>query len=233
MATGQDIVDEVRAQLNDEDSDAYRWSDAEMLRYVNAAQRQIVFELPEANIVEETVDLADDEPRRTLPAGGVKFLKAFNYDTVTSKRGPPLIPVELDALNSGWPEWSYSGHLPGFPTLEDEHTDVKYEHVAHDPRNPTVFFVFPGAVGSIRLEYCKLPTDLVDLTDNFGLGDEYINAAVAYVTYRCLTKDGRYGTGPSQRQELYNEFLRALGKRVVTLDRVDPGAHRPPGDQHG
>lgn len=225
MAKGQDIVDEVRAQLNDEDSGAYRWSDAEMLRYVNAGQRQIVFELPEANIVEEPFQITSDDPRQELPTGGVKFLKAFNYDNDNSARGAPLISVELDSLNSGWPAWPTSG-MASFPT-------DGYEHVAHDPRNPTVFYVFPGGEGYILLSHCKLPTELEDLDDDFGLGDEYINAAVTYVNYRCLTKDGRHGTGPSQRQELYNEFLRALGKRPVSLDRVDPGAHRPPGDQHG
>ena len=59
MATGRDVVDEVRAALNDEDEDAYRWSDEELLRLINAAQRQIVMLLPEANVVDEVV-IADD-----------------------------------------------------------------------------------------------------------------------------------------------------------------------------
>lgn len=77
MATGQDIADEARGDLNDEDAAHFRWSDAKVLRYVNAAARAIVALLPSANVVEEAMAL-EPGTRQVVPTGGVKFLGLYN-----------------------------------------------------------------------------------------------------------------------------------------------------------
>lgn len=238
MTTGTNIATEVRLQLNDGDASNYRWSDAELLLYVNAGQRQIVFLLPEANVVSETTALSDTV-RQTLPAGGVKFISVENDDD-DDNPGPAITVVERDSLDSSFPEWGYPAHQGShlnYATAEDEHGEYFVEHVMHDPREPKTFFVFPppnGSAQDVQLQYSKLPTALGALSGTFALSDEYLNAEIEYVIYRCLMKDGRYSMPAERRQELWNNFLRALGLKIEADARVDPSQNnRPPGDQHG
>ena len=237
--TGQNIADEARADLNDGDASNYRWSDADMLRYVNAAQRRIVSIVPEANIVIEDFVVSNADSRQDLPTGGIKFIGAWNYDAANSRRGPALTEVEFDAMNSAFPEWpfiaAHATHL-SFPDMEDEHTDVAFEHFAHDPRDPTVFWIFPAtetATFELSIQYAKLPTVLATLAGSFALGDHYYDAAVSYTKYRMHAKDGRYGAGDPKMVEVYNDFLRALGQKIQGFQRVDPATARPPADEHG
>ena len=238
MATGQDIVDEVRAQLNDEDTTNYRWSDAEMLTFVNASQRTIVQLVPEANIVETEVEITDREVRRSLPAGGIKFIGAWNSDHTAGARGPALIPVEMDALNSFHPDWSYPDADVSYPTLGTKHSIPMFEHVVHNPDEPDIFYVYPVPVIAVSnpwiyVRYSANPTALASLASTFDLNDEYLNGSVQYVTYRCLIKDGRYGLGTERRQELWNNFRTALGLKPQIEARVDPLGGRAGRDENG
>jgi len=228
LATGQNIADEARSDLNDGDASNYRWSDTEMLRYINAAQRAIVFILPEANVVEESFTCVVGS-RQVLPSGGMKFLKVWNE--TDARRGKAITQVEEDALNTAFPYWPTIGVDP-----DDQQGTWFARHFTHDPSDPTVFGLYPPAITgteTVRLKYAKVPTALANLAATFGLRDEFINAAVEYVKFRMLTKDGRYGTEPVARQQLWNNFLQALGIKVSADRRVDPTAMRPPADEHG
>jgi hypothetical protein len=241
LATGQEIADEVRLQLNDNDTSNYRWSDAELLGYINAGGRQIVLLMPEANVVrEQTTIAAGSGSRQSLPANGVKFFDVANYDATLGEPGPPIRAVERDVLDTFMPEWSYESAIAArwsWDDAESKYTNVRFESHFHDPRQPKEYFLFPPADAStgfdVFLTFSKLPTALTVLGDTYGLNDEYINATVDYVTYRCLMKDGRYGLGPEERRELWNNFLRTLGLKIESDGRVDPNRSRPPEDANG
>jgi hypothetical protein len=223
LATVEDIIDEVRVQLNDLGEDVQQWSGGELLQYVNAAARQIVSVKPEANVVEELVDTSPDF-RQVLPAGGVKFLGVWNSeDAYGVLRGSSITAIELDSMNSAFPSW-----MPDYPASGE------YEHFAHDPRDPKVFYLFPKIASATALvKYVKNPAAVTAVEDEFSLGDEYVNAAVSYVLYRALTKNARHSVQPNQRVELWENFLRMLGVKIQSTQRVDPATNRPPGDQHG
>ena len=236
MSTGQNIVDEVRAQLNDEDTNNLRWTDTEMLRFVNAGQRQIVMFVPEANIIEATFSVtADSDARQTIPADGVKFIKiTANDDTGNTQRGPAITQIDIDAIDSSFPDWMYTATIwPRTETLNDVHSDsVNFEHYMHDPREPKIFYLYPApdlsTTHSVFLVYAQLPTDLSALSNTFALDDEYQNAMVEYVQYRALSKDGRYGAGADLRRDLWNNFRQALGLKIEGDARVGPGSSQPP-----
>jgi hypothetical protein len=238
LATGQNIADEARRDFNDGDATNLRWSDAEMLRYINAAQRRIVTLVPEANVVETAVTISDGDVRQSLPAGGIKFLGLANYDNTNSVRGAAVTQVELDALTTMSPEWSYVTAYPThlvWPDMATEHTEFIVEHFAHDPRDPKVYYVFPTRDTDfyVYLTYSAIPTALATLASTFALGDEYLNAAVHYVKYRMAWKDFRYAPGRERRDQEYQLFLAALGLKLEADRRVDPAVHRPPMDEHG
>lgn len=240
MAIGQDIVDEVRAELNDEDTGDLHWSDADMLRYVNAAQRRIVILVPEANVVEEQVVITNNDVRQVLPAGGIKFLDVDNYDATNSARGPRITQVEFDAMNSAFPSWGaktlYATKLT-YPDAVTEYVVSQWDHYAHDPREPKTYYLFPSTTSDlfeVLLKYVKVPTALGTLAGTFALPDEYINAAKLYIRYRALETDTRYSSGSIRRTEAYNRFLAQLGLHEEAVNnRLDPNSPRPPGDEHG
>lgn len=235
MSTLQNIVDEVRLQLNDGDSANYRWSDADLLIYCNAAQRQIVQFVPEANIIEAlTTITADSDVRQTIPADGIKFIKvAAAHDNTNTQRGPAITQIEFDTLDHAFPDWQYGRtEWPRTPNITDIHSGLYFEHYMHDPREPLVYYLYPipPTTGTIKiyLVYCQLPADATALSDTYALGDEYQNAAVEYIQYRALSKDGRYGGGKDLRLEMWNNFRRALGLKIEQEARVGPSASKPP-----
>jgi hypothetical protein len=95
--------------------------------------------------------------------------------------------------------------------------------------------VFPAAAATaqLKVQYSKLPTALTALSDTFALNDEYLNAEIEYVMFRCLMKDGRYGMDTSRRQDLWNNFRAALGLKPEVEKRVDPAGGRAGGDANG
>ena len=238
MSTGQDIVDEVRSQLNDEDTANLRWTDAEFLRYVNSGQRQIVIFVPEANIIEAQVTVVGDSgARQTLPADGVKFIKvSANFDDNANVRGPAIRYFELNALDGAFSEWDYRvSDWPNVPDFDFEFpspTDFRYEQYGHDSRQPKVYYLYPrptsAGTADIFIVYSQLPADLVALSNTLVLTDEYQNAMVDYVIYRALSKDDRYGVDDDKRRALWDMFKLTLGMKIQQEARITAKANAPP-----
>lgn len=208
MATCQSLVDEVRRIIHDENSGTYRWTDSEMIRYVNGGARSIVALVPEANSIEEVVTITNSIARQALPAGGIKFMRAArNYaDDGTTAQGP-ITYVEKDVLDRFDPDWEYD------TTIKTDAANF-FEHYCHDPREPKAYYLYPpqnAANKKVAIVYADNPTAITSLAETWPLGDEYINAGVQYIVYRCLTKEARDTFPTAFRQELWQNYLAALG----------------------
>ena len=227
-ATVQNVIDEVRLAIQDTDGANYRWADAELIKYVNAASRQIVALVPEANIVETIATISNNIARQSLPAGGIKFLKAGRNVSVvngTTQEGP-IRYVEKDVLDGFDPNWEYDTTIK---TLAGS-TDF-FEHYTHDKRSPKVYFLYPPASASAyaEIQYSAIPTAMTIVGDTIPLGDEYLEAYYTYMTFRALTKEARESMPSEYRTGLWNNFLQALGLKVQADDRVSPeGQNVPP-----
>lgn len=225
MALVQDIFDEVRRIIHDEDSGNYRWSDAELLDYLNAATRQIVGFMPDANTVETIEDTGTSRvARQELPAGGIKFIRASrNYaDDGTTPQGTVRF-VEKDVLDTYDPDWEYV-------TASVDGANY-FLHFCHDKREPRVYYLFPPPVvdnKKVAVVYSTTPTAMAAVGDTFPLQDEYINGAVQYIIYRALTKESRQTLPDDYRRGLWQNFLVALGLQRQAADGVGTEANRPP-----
>lgn len=226
MATAQDLIDEVRRVIHDENV-TYRWSDAELLDYMNAGLRQVVVLVPKSNATETVVTISNDIARQSLPAGGIKFMKVTrNYaDDGTTAQGPVRY-VEKDVLDSLDPDWEYD------TTIKSDGANF-FEHYCHDEREKDVFYLYPpqaAANKKVAVLYSAIPTEMSVVGDTFPLDDEYINPVVSYIIYRALTKESRDSMPSTFRQELWNNFLADLGLENKAYERVGPEneANRPP-----
>ncbi len=227
MATAQSIIDEVRAIIHDENAATYRWSDTEMIRYLNAGSRQIVTFDPEANMTETVVTITNNIARQTLPTGGIKFVRASrNYaDDGTTPQGP-IRYVEKDALDSYDVDWEYD------TTIKADGANF-FEHYCHDEREADVYYLYPpqaAASKKVAIVYSAIPTAIAVVGDSWPLGDDYINPVVMYMVYRCLTKEARDTLPTAYRKELWDNFLTALGLQAQAESNVgaENPDHRPP-----
>jgi len=226
MATVQDVIDEVRYTIHDEVA-TYRWSDAELIDYVNAASRQIVSVVPEANLVTSIISITNNIAKQALPAGGIKFVKVLN--NVSPADGTTIQgavrQVEKDALDSYDPNWEYDTTIKTVAGAVDF-----FDHYCHDPRDKKAFYVYPPGSTTVyaNTQYSAIPTAMTVVGDTIPLDDEYLEAYYAYVTYRALTKESRDTLPAAYRQELWNNFLVALGQKLQADVRVSPESNSAP-----
>lgn len=227
MATGQDIVDEVRKIIHDTNASTYRWSDEELIDYINAGTRAIIGLVPEAYTIETVVTISNSIARQSLPSGGIKFIRVSrNYaDDGTTPQGT-ITYCEKDVLDRLDPDWEYD-------------TSIKadgasfFEHFCHDEKEKDVYYLYPpqnAADKKVAVVHTAIPTAMTDLSQTWPLADEYLNGEIMYVTFRALTKEAQQTLPSAYRQELYNNFLGALGLQRQSEAGVGPEnpANRPP-----
>ncbi len=227
MATVQEVLTEVRYTIHDKDATNYRWPDAELIDYVNAASRQIVQLVPEANVTESIQTITNNIARQSLPSGGIKFIKAVrnvSESDGTTQEGA-IRYVEKDVLDSHDPDWEHDTAIKTLAGSSDF-----FDHYTHDPRSPKVYFLYPPASGTAyaEIQYSAIPADLSATDDTIPIADEYLEAYYAYVAFRALTKESRDTMPSAFRQELWNNFLTALGLKTQADQRVSPEANIPP-----
>jgi len=226
-ATVQNVIDEVRFTIHDENAASYRWTDAELIAYVNAASRQIVTIVPEANIVESIQTISNNIARQSLPVGGIKFVKAVRNVSEadgTTQEGA-IRYVEKDVLDGFDPNWEHDTTIKVIAASSDF-----FEHYTFDPRDPKTYFLYPPASANAFAEiaYSAIPTVVSAVGNTIPLGDEYLTSYNTYVTYRALTKESRDSMPTQYRQELWNNFLSSLGQKVQADLRVAPEQNIPP-----
>lgn len=227
MATGQDLITEVRRIIHDENA-TFRWADAELIDYINAGQRAIVVLVPEANLVETVVDLATSRiARQSLPSGGIKFIKATsNYASDGTTAQGTLRYTEKDVLDTYEPTWEY---------ISTKAVAANYfEHFCHDRREPKAYYLYPAPAADdmrVGILYSANPTELTVVGSTVSLSDEYIESLISYMTYRALTKESRETLPDEFQRGLYAQFLGTLGIKRAVESSVSPAeVAAPEGD---
>lgn len=226
-ATVQNVIDEVRFTIHDETAATYRWTDVELIDYVNAAGRQIVSIVPEANLVSAILTFTNTIAKQSLPVGGIKFVKVLNNVSVTDALTieGAVRQVEKDVLDSYDPDWEHDTTIKTLAGSENF-----FEHFMHDPRDKKAFYMYPpaSAAAYAKVQYSAIPTAVSAVGNTIPLADEYLEAYNTYVTYRALTKESRDTIPDQYRQELWNNFLFALGQKLRGDARVSPEQSIPP-----
>lgn len=201
-----------------QDSTSIRWPVAELVRYLNDAQREVILYRPDAAVTNAPVTLVAGS-RQSLPSGGTKIVEVVRNSTGT-KRAVRMVNREiLDAQLPGW-------------HAQTGVTEVL--HYMYDPREPRVFYVYPPAAASgasVEVTYASVPADIAEPADgalytavsgNIGVPDIYGNAVQDYVLYRAYTKDSEYAGNAARAQAHYAAFANALGVEIKATVAVAP-----------
>lgn len=205
--TAQNIIDRARNIIQDNTS--VRWLDAELLEYLNDAQRQIVLQVPNSFAVNEALVLAADS-KQSVPAGGIKIL-----DVIRNVGGRGITLIERTILDSIVPDWH-----------EESGDEVK--HWVYNPDNPKNFYVYPNVSGSVEIVYSKSPTDVAAVGNAITLDDIYANAILDYMLYRAYSKDVEYAGNSGRAAAAYAAFNAQLGNKLQIDQVADPNVDAPP-----
>lgn len=211
--TPADIIVEARKLLQDTRV-PYRYSDDDLLGYINHTVRRMLTLRPDLFTTIEEIPTAPANILQQLPAGSHRLVDIFsvvNHNSVNE--------VERLSMERAYPQWV--SDPPGVP----------YNFMRH-PRNPTQFFLYPKPIPGLQLlaEYTVVP-ELYELQDEMNPpGDAYMAAVIDGVVFLASSIDDEHVE--QGRAALFQEsFMQGLGlslqSRVVT-DREDGSVEPPP-----
>jgi len=216
MATTKviDLIDRAEELL--QDTTNVRWSQAELLNYFNDAQKHIVMQRPDANMVNYT-HTCSATAKQSLPTNSIKLM-----NVIRNASGNAVSLVDRYALDQIEPTW-YTGSA---------NTAVK--HWMYDSLDPTVFYVYPVPTASVQLElvYSAQPNDIAmgnfsSDTTVISLNDSYRNPILDYMLYRAYSKDTE-GGGSAQKSTSYFQSCQASLQIKVQIDsQTNPIADTP------
>jgi hypothetical protein len=200
MATTKavDLINRVSITL--QDPTFVRWTQSELLNYLNDAQRQVVLFRPDAKAVNAPFTCVN-AAKQTLPADGLRLISVLrNTD------GRAITKVDRSILDVQLPTW-YETPVGG--------DGIK--HYVYDALDPKNFYVFPkpAADDEIDIIYAMAPVDIVVSnyttdTQVIGIDDIYANALMDYMMYRAYQKDSEFAN-LNRAAVYYQAFTTSLG----------------------
>lgn len=212
----QDIIDRVTDLLLDKDrgNDEARWSDAELLRWVNDSRAAILTRRPQACAVIETVALVAGT-KQELGPNGVQLLDAIRnmgMDGLTPGRSIRRTDRQnLDDMDLYWHKAPQSAEISQF---------------TYDDRVPRSYYVWPPAKAGTRIDIsvAQIPAPVSSTGDTLAIGLEYMDAVVNYVCYRAKAKDSEYASA-GEAAAFYGAFNDTLG--VTTNAQMANSPNQP------
>jgi hypothetical protein len=215
-----------------QDTTGIRWLEAELLRYVNDAQREIVNLRPDAASTTVNVALVVGTAQ-AIPTAGLRLIKVVRNmsaagGSATGKRAIRIVDREI--LDTQEPDW----HDPTVTGDATHATTVK--HYVFDEDDPRRFYVYPGASSTstfIEIVYSASPVNISSVGSNtIEVDDIYANAIIDYVLYRAYMKDAEFAGNAQRAQSHYQLFANSVGAgaqiNLMSSPNMDAAKTAPP-----
>jgi hypothetical protein len=212
--TVQSIID--RTQVILQDTTGVRWPVvAELVLWVNDAQREIALQKPDATATNTTVTLVTGT-KQSIPAAGNRLLNVVrNMSAASSGTGKRAVRlVDRTVIDAQTPDW----HDPA-ATGGAAHTTV-VKHFVYDETNPRNYYVYPGIAGNAYLEivYSSNPATVAQ-SGNLSIPDIFANAIMNYVLYMAYMKDAEFA-GNAQRAGTHFQLFTASVTGKAQIDTI-------------
>lgn len=200
MATTKavDLINRVSVTL--QDPTFVRWTQAELLNYLNDAQRQVVLFRPDAKAVNAAF-ACTNAAKQTLPAEGLRLINVLR-----NTNGRAITKVDRSILDVQLPTW-----------YETAAAADGVKHYVYDALDPKNFYVFPKptAAHQIDIVYAIAPVDITIAnfttdTQVIGIDDIYANAMMDYMMYRAYQKDSEFAN-LNRASVYFQSFTTSLG----------------------
>lgn len=213
MIPVQDIINRAIDLLLDYDrgEDEARWTDAELLRWINDFRMALITRKPSACSKIATLALVSGT-HQTIPANGTQLFDVIcNMGVSGTAPGRSIRRTDRQSLDDDDLNWH-----AGTPSAE-------ISQFTYDDRMPKDFFVYPPATAGtkIKMSYAAIPDAITATTDDLDVGLEVMDAAVNYVAYRAKSKDSQYANA-AEAAAFYGAFGDALGIQAQTQNAASP-----------
>jgi hypothetical protein len=181
--TGTNVADAVKRQFGD--PDGRQITNDDILRWINAAQQEIVSQNP---VIKSTIqrDIVAGQDVYTYPDENVQYIEALHYN------GLPLEPYSFQEAQS------YILQRKVETTTDNSRPVIWYE------RNGEIT-LYPKPSDSLtdglKLYYIERPNDLVTLSEILGLPDRYYQRVVDLVLTRAYQLDENWEAAKYKQME--------------------------------
>lgn len=201
--TPADIISEARKLINDTRA-PQRYSDAEMLGFVNQTLKRMAMLRPDLFLQIGDISTTPNSTVQTMPSDSMRLVEIFGV-----KDGRTITEVDRDTFDQTYPGWRTEA--AGQPVNFMRHV-----------RNPNVYFLYPRPASGVILlaEYAKVPTDYA-LSDPIEAPiDAYFPTLVDGTVYMAESVDDEHvSTG---RAKLYfDSFTQSLGASLQSREITD------------
>ena len=202
MVTINDINGRVRNLVKD--NDKVRWSDSELIDWVNDAQAEIARQVTSAYPKRAIKQLVAGTRQSLSDLGitdGYAILDVVSNVTQSGDYGKAITQVDRAILDAQYPMWA----------------SVKGSEVSNWSRNPassTEFYIYPSlrdAGGKVEVIYAAVPPKLNLIADEIALYDIYAVAIGYYVAFRVYSKDFESSANQTIAAgylNLFNQFVK-------------------------
>lgn len=200
-----------------QDAASVQWQVAELVRALNAAQRQVILYRPDALNKATTITCVAGT-KQALPTDGAELIEVVRNNSTSSTRAVRMCDrADLDAQVPGWHALSQKDEIV---------------HFMYDPREPKAFWVYPPATTNAKLDinYAAAATDIAepaagsiwsDVGGTVSVADKYADTLVDYILYRAWLKEGDTQDLAKSSASL-QAFASALGVDIKALVAVAP-----------
>lgn len=194
-----------KARILLQDAGAVRYTDPELLGWLNDGQREIAV--------------------LTTSGGRPAYTRIANVSLVagTKQSGPTDCVAMLDVMRN----MGASGTTPGaalrkmnrrsmdaiLPNWHSVAATAVVQHYDVDPGSPTTFYVYPPADGTSKLEvmYAALTADVAAVGNAITLDDQYANSLLEYLLFRAFSKDNEFIGNAEQAMFHRRTFETSIG----------------------
>lgn len=205
ITTVGEVLRRTKLILQEVTQNGTRWTNEELLGWLNESYQAIVAIKPDASSVNAQITCVSGT-RQTIPADGMRLLDVVRNTGVAAK-GMSVMKARRDALDATRRNW------------HGETASDTVEQFIFDDQDPTHFYVYPPATTAAKLEiiYSSVPTPHASAqassssTEVVRLGDHYVPAIVDYMLARAYAKDAEHAAN-LQRAQMHNgAFFNAMG----------------------
>lgn len=202
VTTVENLIQRVKITLQEVTADGTRWTNDELVSWLNEAYQAIIGLRPDAASVNESLALVAGT-KQQIPAVGLRLLDVVRNLSGSQQAILVCDRRQLDATRRGWHS-------------EDQSSAI--EHFVFDEMAPRHFYVYPPAAAgtSVEIIYSQVPAPHdadydISLSDVIKLDDSYAPALVDYILYRAYSKDADFAGNANRAAMHYNAFNTHLG----------------------
>ena len=202
VTTGANLLSRVESIL--QDTANVRWTEAELLNYINDGQREIANLKPDATALHSNVQFVTGT-KQAIPTDGLRLLSVVRNMSDASggaTGGKAIRLVARDILDTQEPNWHD-------PTVTGDATHgTTPKHFMFDENDPLNYYVYPGIAGNAYAEiiYSQRPTDLANTSATIAVPDNYSNALIDYCCFRAFMKDAEFAGNQQRAGAHYQTF---------------------------